>query len=401
MDIPSASPASIRENLRNLRTDSVAAAEWRAVSKCFGGHSPQTAPALDNFHLAVRAGEFLTLLGPSGCGKTTALRLLSGLDVPDTGQVFLAGQDVTALPPHRREVNQVFQSYALFPHLNVADNIAFGLRMKRLPAADIRARTARAVELLALGGLLDRRPAALSGGQRQRVALARALVCEPRVLLLDEPLSALDARLRAQVRGELRALQRQLGLTFVFVTHDQEEALTLSDRVAVMHAGHLEQIGTPEEIYRHPRNRFVAGFIGEANLLDASPIRLEDGLLLCHLHRLNGPMQVLRARPPDDLPGVLDGKPVQLLIRPERVRLRAEALAPDTTGNVIPVRVTERIFQGAAILLTLEFADAASRTEPASFRLCASVSPEQPVSAAPIGSVLSAGIAPEDITVLP
>ena len=373
------------------------AAEWRAVSKRFGGNSPQTAPALDGLQLAVHTGEFLTLLGPSGCGKTTALRLLSGLETPDSGQILLDGQDVTALPPHRRHVNQVFQSYALFPHLSVADNIAFGLRMQRLPSAEIRTRTAHAAELLALDGLLARRPDALSGGQRQRVALARALVCQPRVLLLDEPLSALDARLRAQVRGELRALQRRLGTTFVFVTHDQEEALTLSDRVAVLHAGHLEQIGTPEEVYGRPCSRFVAGFVGEANLLDAAPVWLEDGLLLCPL--ADGSMQVLHARPPDDLANVPGGAPVKLLIRPERVRLRADAAAPDD-HNVIQVRVEGRVFQGAATALTLGFADAACLREGTTFRLRALVPQDQAASAAPVGTVLYAWIAPEDVTVL-
>ena len=373
------------------------AAEWRAVSKRFGGDSPQAAPALDRLDLAVRAGEFLTLLGPSGCGKTTALRLLSGLETPDTGQILLDGQDVTALPPHRRHVNQVFQSYALFPHLSVAGNIAFGLRMQRLPTAEIKTRTARVVELLALDGLTARRPDALSGGQRQRVALARALVCQPRVLLLDEPLSALDARLRAQVRGELRALQRRLGTTFVFVTHDQEEALTLSDRVAVLHAGRLEQIGTPEEIYGRPCSRFVAGFVGEANLLEARIVRLEDGLLLCAL--TDGTSRVLHVNPPENAAALLDHPSVQLLVRPERVRLRTDepALA---ARNVIRVRVEERVFQGAATALTLSFADTAPLPGLPVFRLRAQVFQEQPVNAAPVGTILYARVAPEDITVL-
>ena len=328
----------------NAPIDSPPAAEWRAVSKRFGGNSPQTVPALDGLQLAVRAGEFLTLLGPSGCGKTTALRLLSGLETPDSGQILLDGQDVTALPPHRRHVNQVFQSYALFPHLSVADNIAFGLRMQRLPASEIRTRTAHAAELLALDGLLARRPDALSGGQRQRVALARALVCQPRVLLLDEPLSALDARLRAQVRGELRALQRRLGTTFVFVTHDQEEALTLSDRVAVMHAGRLEQIGTPEEVYHRPRSRFVAGFVGEANLLRAELVSRE-GYRSIYCLAGWGDKHLLPATTPI---GEASRK-ATLMFRPEHVLVTQKP----SLGHQFAAVVDGRTFRGADTTLTL------------------------------------------------
>ncbi len=363
------------------------AAELRGVSKSFG----PAAPALEALDLTAREGEFLTLLGPSGCGKTTALRLFSGLETPDAGRVFLAGRDVTALPPHRREVNQVFQSYALFPHLSVADNIAFGLRMKRLPAAVTRERVASVVALTALDGLLDRRPAQLSGGQRQRVALARALVCEPRVLLLDEPLSALDARLRAQVRGELRALQRRLGTTFIFVTHDQEEALTLSDRVAVMRAGRVEQIGGVEDIYHRPASRFVAGFVGEANLLEAEIVGREETVWLCQLAD-GGP--VLHVQPPTEGVAALrdGGTGVTLMVRPERIRLRAEPPAADER-NVWAVRVEERVFQGAATMMTLRLPDA-----PLYLR---ALSPhEQRVSAATEGVTLHACIAPEDVVLL-
>ena len=320
------------------------AAEWRAVSKRFTGNDPRAPAALDRLQLAVRAGEFLTLLGPSGCGKTTALRLLSGLETPDSGRVFLDGEDVTALPPHRRHVNQVFQSYALFPHLSVADNIRFGLRMQRLPSSVIRARTARAAELLALDGLLARRPAALSGGQRQRVALARALVCQPKVLLLDEPLSALDARLRAQVRGELRALQRRLGTTFVFVTHDQEEALTLSDRVAVLHAGRLEQIGTPEEIYARPGSRFVAGFIGEANLLRAELVGGEGCRSIYGLAGLGNQHLLGTVTPAGGAPGK-----AFLMFRPEHVQLTRQP----SLGHHFSAVVEGRTFRGADTTVTL------------------------------------------------
>jgi spermidine/putrescine transport system ATP-binding protein len=321
-----------------------AAAELRGVSKRFG-----TAVALDRIDLAALEGEFLTLLGPSGCGKTTCLRLLSGLEQPDTGSVFLAGQDVTAQPPYRREVNQVFQSYALFPHLNVRENIEFGLRMQRLSAAEIKRRVGGVVELVALGDLTNRRPAQLSGGQRQRVALARALVCEPKVLLLDEPLSALDARLRAQVRTELRLLQRRLGLTFIFVTHDQEEALTLSDRVAVLNRGKLEQIGAVEDIYHHPANRFVAGFIGEANVLDATVIGAKDEYYTCQVGALR--LELPAANVPG--PTLNRGDRLMLLIRPERVQVHSERPAAEN-GNVFAALVEDRTFQGATLSLSLK-----------------------------------------------
>ena len=376
------------------------AAEWRAVSKRFGGNSPQTAPALDHFDLAVRAGEFLTLLGPSGCGKTTALRLLSGLETPDSGQILLDGADVTALPPHRRHVNQVFQSYALFPHLSVADNIAFGLRMQRLPSSEIRTRIAHAAELLALDGLLARRPDALSGGQRQRVALARALVCQPRVLLLDEPLSALDARLRAQVRGELRALQRRLGTTFVFVTHDQEEALTLSDRVAVMQAGRLEQIGTPQEVYHRPRSRFVASFIGEANLLDAEITGLAEGAWNCRLVAGAGEY-TLRAK--SEISALPLPRQVALLIRPEHVRLTLEP-APDAPGQGgFTVLTEERVFRGADTMFTLRLSAARhpdSSTGSAAVRLRALV-PSGLAGEFPPGGLARANVDPAQVIVLP
>lgn len=240
--------------------------------------------AVRDFCLDVRAGEFMTLLGPSGCGKSTVLRLVSGFENPDAGRIWLKGEDVTDTPPYRRNLNQVFQSYALFPHLTVWENVAFGLRMRKTPAAEREQRVREALKLVALEGLEQRRPGQLSGGQRQRVALARATVLRPDVLLLDEPLSALDAKLRHQMRFELKRLQQHLGITFIFVTHDQEEALTISDRIAVLHQGRLEQVGTPREIYHRPCSRFVADFIGEANLLPATGaggrLTLEGGLSL-------------------------------------------------------------------------------------------------------------------------
>ena len=239
----------------------------RAARRSFTTPEGGSFAALDGVDLRVTEGEFVTLLGPSGCGKTTLLRAIAGFEQINTGTIHLDGTDMTTLPPHRRPVNTVFQSYALFPHMTVARNIGYALEVRGIPRAQ---REAAVIDALAKVGLSDfgcRRPAQLSGGQRQRVALARAIIAKPRILLLDEPLSALDRNLRQQMQFELKDLQHRLGIAFIFVTHDQEEALTMSDRVVVMRAGQIEQIGTPREIYRHPRNRFVAEFIGETNLL--------------------------------------------------------------------------------------------------------------------------------------
>src|SRR5919202_453618 len=214
------------------------------------------------------AGDFFSMLGPSGCGKTTTLRMIAGLEKPTSGRILLDGHDMALTPPHKRNVNTVFQNYALFPHLNVFDNIAFGLRRQKRPKAEIRRRGAGGLELVQLTGLEKRRPTQVSGGQQQRVALARALVLQPAVLLLDEPLGALDAKLRKALQIELKALQQQVGITFIYVTHDQEEALEMSDRLAVMSGGRIAQLGTPFEVYQEPRSEFVADFLGVANLLD-------------------------------------------------------------------------------------------------------------------------------------
>jgi spermidine/putrescine transport system ATP-binding protein len=359
-----------------------AAAELRGVTKTFG-----SAVALDHIDLTARQGEFLTLLGPSGCGKTTCLRLISGLEQPDSGSVLLAGRDVTAQPPYRREVNQVFQSYALFPHLNVRENIEFGLRMQRLSAAEIRRRVGTILELVALGDLTGRRPAQLSGGQRQRVALARALVCQPKVLLLDEPLSALDARLRAQVRTELRLLQRRLGLTFIFVTHDQEEALTLSDRVAVLNGGRLEQIGAVEEIYHRPASRFVAGFVGEANLLEAEVVGGGDEYYHCQAGVLG--LDILASNVPG--PTLPVGTRLVLLIRPERIQVLGDCPAVGLR-NVLAVQVADRIFQGPTLSLVLIPGNSAA----GQLRALAM----EPTREIPIGTHIWAYIPPGDISVL-
>jgi spermidine/putrescine transport system ATP-binding protein len=230
--------------------------------------------AVDDVSLDVTPGQFVTLLGPSGCGKTTLLRLIAGFERPDTGRISVSSRDVTDVPAHRRPVNTVFQHYALFPHRTVAGNVAFGLEVRGLPKAEVAARVARALDLVRLGGLDSRRIDELSGGQKQRVALARALVLEPDVLLLDEPMAALDPKLRKEMQVELKNLQERLRITFVFVTHDQDEALVMADRIAVMHGGRIEQIDEPEALYERPRTRFVADFLGVANLFRAIPVAI-------------------------------------------------------------------------------------------------------------------------------
>ena len=311
--------------------------ELRDVSKTFGNFT-----ALRNVSFEIKEGEFMTFLGPSGCGKTTCLRLISGFDTPSTGRVLIGGDDVTFDPPYRRDVNQVFQSYALFPHLTIFENIAFGLRMKKVPAPEIKRRVDRVVEMTALGQFVDRKPAQMSGGQRQRVALARAIVCEPKVLLLDEPLSALDAKLRIQMRVELKHLQKRLGITFIFVTHDQEEALTMSDRVAVMNAGRVEQIGTVNEIYYRPATRFVATFIGETNIVEADVVSNDGGRPLC---RLEGGLELRLKSGPQAA-----GEKILLSLRPEKIRLYRTNPGGD---NCFPGKISVEIFKGAVDDLTI------------------------------------------------
>jgi spermidine/putrescine transport system ATP-binding protein len=245
----------------------------RGLRKSFDGK-----PVIRALDLDIAHGEFLTLLGPSGCGKTTVLRLIAGFEQSDAGSILIDGTDVAGLPPDRRQVNTVFQSYALFPHMSVRDNVAFGLEMKKVPRTEISARVSEALATVQLQGYEARKPHELSGGQQQRVALARALVNRPRVLLLDESLSALDYKLRKQMQGELKALQRKLGITFVFVTHDQEEALAMSDRVVLLNEGRVAQAGPPREIYERPANLFVARFVGEANIFDGVVSGSEDAL---------------------------------------------------------------------------------------------------------------------------
>jgi len=313
--------------------------EVRDVTKTFGAFT-----ALDHVSLEIAEGEFMTFLGPSGCGKTTCLRLISGFEQPTTGVVLIGGNDVTGNPPYKRNVNQVFQSYALFPHLTVRENISFGLRMKRLPPDVINQKTHWALEMTSLQGMEDRKPAQLSGGQRQRVALARAIVCEPQVLLLDEPLSALDAKLRTQMRMELKHLQKRLGITFIFVTHDQEEALSMSDRVAVMNLGKVEQIGTAAEIYHHPRTEFGASFIGETNIVEAEVLERRDGLIFC---RLEGALDLwIRDAASEPV-----GTKMLVSVRPEKIRLHRSR--PPGEQNIFASRVSSEVFKGAVDDITV------------------------------------------------
>lgn len=314
--------------------------ELKNVTKRFGGFV-----ATHEVSLSIKAGEFLTLLGPSGCGKTTLLRMISGFETPSEGTVWINGEDVTHQPPYRRNVNQVFQSYALFPHLTVQENIGFGLKMQKVPKAEIAERVKEVTSLVSLEGFEARKPSQLSGGQRQRVALARAIVCRPKVLLLDEPLSALDAKLRHAMQVELKRLQKKLGITFVFVTHDQEEALTMSDRIAVVNKGRIEQLGDSAEIYHSPRTTFVANFIGQANIFEAKVVADEG-----HFTRIRIGNDVEVLIPTDsELAGRTD---LLVSIRPEKVYLQ-KASKP-AGQNVFEVEVDDELFKGALDELCLK-----------------------------------------------
>ena len=307
------------------------AIELRGVVKRYG-----SVTAIREASLTIEDNEFFTLLGPSGCGKTTLLRMIAGFEDVTAGEIFLYGEEIEQLPPHRRPVNTVFQQYALFPHMTVAENVAFGMRRLKRPRAGIEERTRRMLDMVKLDGFSERKPHQLSGGQQQRVALARAMAPDPKVLLLDEPLSALDLKLRQAMRVELKQLQEETGITFVFVTHDQEEALTMSDRITVMSAGEVQQVGTPHEIYDKPHNRFVAGFIGETNLLEVTVEQVADGRCRCRLE--NG--AALDCDPSERTRPSATGC---VSIRPERLSMArpGETGAGETGGGGTGARVGE------------------------------------------------------------
>ncbi|SIO93924.1 spermidine/putrescine ABC transporter ATP-binding protein PotA [Vibrio spartinae] len=311
----------------------------RGMSKSYDGKK-----IIDDFSLQVNHGEFLTILGPSGCGKTTILRMIAGFESADQGNIFLDGQDVTAISAEHRNVNTVFQSYALFPHMTVFDNVAFGLRMRKVPAADIHTRVSEVLKMVRLDDYAGRKPHQLSGGQQQRVAIARAMVNKPKVLLLDESLSALDYKLRQQMQVELKQLQRQLGITFIFVTHDQEEALSMSDRIIVMRDGNIEQDGTPKAIYEDPKNLFVARFIGEINVFEAVTIeRVDERRILVSIEGTNAIIDFDKA--------VIAGQRLQVLLRPEDIRLKEvkESDSEGITGHVI-----DRTYKGMTLDSVIE-----------------------------------------------
>jgi spermidine/putrescine transport system ATP-binding protein len=301
--------------------------------------------AVECANFDIPRGEFFSMLGPSGCGKTTMLRMIAGFEDVTSGHIRLDGVDVSNVPPYRRNVNTVFQHYALFPHMTVFDNVAFGPRTKGVDKAEVRQRVDKMLGVVRLGELAARRPDQLSGGQRQRVALARVLVNFPSALLLDESLSALDLKLRQAMQIELKRIQREVGITFIFVTHDQEEALTMSDRIAVMSDGRVEQVGSPEEIYHSPASIFVAGFIGTANLLPATVESVRgDGAVV----QVGG---AHRLQVPTGLAQFSAGADAMVMVRPERVRL--SAAAPAGTANAIPVTLVEMIFQGPVVRFML------------------------------------------------
>ncbi|HEX5375761.1 MAG TPA: ABC transporter ATP-binding protein [Solirubrobacterales bacterium] len=321
--------------------------ELRGVTKRFG-----ELVAVDGLDLDLASGEFFTLLGPSGCGKTTTLRMIAGFEQPDAGEIRIEGAGVAGLPPHKRPTNTVFQSYALFPHLSVEDNVAFGLKRKRVPKEDIRKRVAAELERVGLANEARRRPAQLSGGMQQRVALARALVNLPKVLLLDEPLGALDLKLRKGLQVELKRIQREVGITFVYVTHDQEEALTMSDRIAVMNRGRVEQVAGPEEVYERPATTFVAGFIGVSNLMPATvtgegEVRLDQGPTL---H--------------SDTAGLATGARCYAVVRPEKLRIDAAAEgAPQSDGLPRVGGVVESsVYLGTATQIVVDLGEAVRMT---------------------------------------
>ena len=339
---------------------------------------------LDNISLEISKGEFITLLGSSGCGKTTTLRIIAGLEQPDAGSVWLDGREVTGLEPNQRDVNTVFQNYALFPHMNVAENIGYGLKLKKVPKSEIRKKVSRMLELVQLEGYEKRKPSELSGGQKQRVAIARALVNNPKILLLDEPLGALDLQLRRAMQIELKHLQKKLGITFIYITHDQEEAINMSDRIAVMRDGRIEQIGTPDEIYNHPKTSYVATFVGNANILHgvAESIQGENAIVKIGNDRVIVKLETSQQDTGDTRAKqyLAAGEKVTLAVRSENILLQETAVIGDTgtdhrdavdisvaDGSLdahnknsvsgLQATVTEKNFAGGQLRVTLKLSD--------------------------------------------
>ena len=339
---------------------------------------------LDNISLEISKGEFITLLGSSGCGKTTTLRIIAGLEQPDAGSVWLDGREVTGLEPNQRDVNTVFQNYALFPHMNVAENIGYGLKLKKVPKSEIRKKVSQMLELVQLEGYEKRKPSELSGGQKQRVAIARALVNNPKVLLLDEPLGALDLQLRRAMQIELKHLQKKLGITFIYITHDQEEAINMSDRIAVMKDGRIEQIGTPDEIYNHPKTSYVATFVGNANILHgvAESIQGENAIVKIGNDRVIVKLETSQQDTGDTRAKqyLAAGEKVTLAVRSENILLQETAVIGDTgtdhrdtvdisvAGGISDIHdansisglqatVTEKNFAGGQLRVTLKLSD--------------------------------------------
>jgi spermidine/putrescine transport system ATP-binding protein len=351
--------------------------QLRSLTKRFDTDSA----AVDGIDAHINGGEFFSLLGPSGCGKTTTLRMIAGFERPTAGEILLDGTDVAQTPPHKRNVHTVFQNYALFPHLDVSSNVAFGLKRHKVPKDEIRTRVAEAIRLVELSGYENRRPQQLSGGQQQRVALARALVLRPAVLLLDEPLGALDAKIRKQLRLELKALQEEVGITFVFVTHDQEEALSMSDRVAVMNQGRIEQIGTPAEVYESPATVFVADFLGVSNLMDATASGPAGTSCVVTIgdYTLHAGCGDVSAR----------GN-VKVIARPERIDLREHAAG--NKDNCLPGMVERTVYVGATLQVMIRLATGA--------RLQASVANTGTATAYEQGTPVLAHVPPDALRVL-
>jgi spermidine/putrescine transport system ATP-binding protein len=341
---------AMTESDRTPSAARVPAIELVGVAKEF--HSRHgVVTAVDHIDLLIGEGEFFSLLGPSGCGKTTTLRMIGGFEEPTAGQILLHGKDVVGVPPNHRDVNVVFQSYALFPHMSVHENVAFGLERKNVDRREIKQRVGEMLELVQLEGKSDRRPRELSGGQQQRVALARALVNKPRALLLDEPLAALDLKLRQAMQIELKRIQREVGITFVFVTHDQNEALTMSDRLVVMNAGKIEQLGAPRDVYERPRTRFVAGFIGTSNIISGTVERLDGTTAVL----ASGPDELVVAPRAVEL-GAAVGKRLELTVRPEKIVLTEDAPAE---GGRCRMRgqVSEVVYLGTSTQYAIRTAD--------------------------------------------